>query len=86
MTEATRLSVSVNNSARGGAPSEVTLNKIIELIKSHNLDEETTKHLISMASQYPTNALYSFQKNINFMIQRAKAKRKKYEQKEDSKD
>ena len=30
------------------------------------------------------NALYSFEKNINFMIQRAKGKRNKYEQKEES--
>jgi len=78
MNEASNLSLNVvgGNRPRSTVGPQVTLDKLIEFIKSHQFDEYTTKGLIDLASTYPNNALTSFKKNFNLMVQRIRAKRK----------
>jgi len=75
MNEASSLSISFNDKPKGILPANLTLEKIIDFIRSQELDEHTTKGLIELASTYPTNAFPTFKKNINLMIQRTRAKR-----------
>lgn len=75
MNEASNLAISFNDKPKGVLPSHLTLEKIISFIQAQELDEQTTKGLIELASTYPTNAFPTFKKNINLMIQRTRAKR-----------
>ena len=61
---------------RGGLKRLLTLDDLVKMIKLQGLDEYTTNGLIELASRYPTQALPSFKRNINLMIQRVRAKRK----------
>ncbi len=56
MSDATKISISINNNSNSKAPSQITYKKAVEMINNLNLDEETTKNLIEMAAKYPTNA------------------------------
>lgn len=62
--------------SRGGLKRLLTLDNVKEMIRNHGLDEYTTNGLIELASKYPTQALPTFRKNFNLMIQRVRAKRK----------
>lgn len=78
MPEPNRLSMTMTNgqNKRNSSISPLlTLDKVIDFIRSHNFDEYTTKGLIDLASAYPNNALSSFRKNFNLMVQRVRAKR-----------
>lgn len=61
--------------SRGMQP-QLTLKKVSEWIRLQGLDEYTTEGLIELAGRYPTQALPSFKKNFNLMIQRVRQKRK----------
>jgi hypothetical protein len=54
----------------------LTLDMVCDWIKVQGLDEYTTNGLIQLARGYPTQALPSFRKNFNVMIQRVRQKRK----------
>lgn len=54
----------------------LTLDTICEWIKLQGLDDYTTNGLIELARRYPTQALPSFRKNFNLMIQRVRQKRR----------
>lgn len=55
---------------------QLTFSIISDWIKLQGLDEYTTNGLIEMASKYPTQALPSFRKNFNIMINRVREKRR----------
>jgi hypothetical protein len=55
----------------------LTLEMICDWIRKQGMDEYTTNGLIELASKYPNQALPSFRKNFNLMIQRVRQKRKK---------
>lgn len=61
---------------RSGLRRQLTLDTVKEWIKLQGFDEYTTNGLIELASRYPTQALPSFRKNFNLMIQRVRAKRR----------
>jgi hypothetical protein len=80
MTEPSRLSISVStDSARrpNNVGKMLTLDRIVEYIEKQGLDEYTTRGLIEEAAKYPHQALPSFRRNFNLMIQRVRARRKK---------
>jgi hypothetical protein len=54
----------------------LTLDTICEWIKLQGLDDYTTNGLIELARRYPTQALPTFRKNFNIMIQRVRQKRR----------
>jgi hypothetical protein len=54
----------------------LTFDTISEWIKLQGFDDYTTNGLIELASKYPTQALPSFRKNFNLMIERVRAKRR----------
>jgi len=54
----------------------LTFDIITDWIKKQGLDEYTTNGLIELASRYPTQALPSFRRNFNLMIQRVRQKRR----------
>ncbi len=56
---------------------QLTFDMISEWIRLQGLDEYTTNGLIELAGRYPTQALPSFRRNFNLMIQRVRQKRKK---------
>jgi hypothetical protein len=62
---------------RPGFRKQLTLKTVIEWIRMQGLDEYTEEGLIESASKYPTQALPSFRKNFNLMIQRVRQQRKK---------
>lgn len=55
----------------------LTLDDLVSWIRLQELDDYTTNGLIEIASRYPTHALPMFRKNINIMINRVRAKRRK---------
>jgi hypothetical protein len=59
---------------------QLTLEIISGWIKLQGFDEYTTNGLIEMASKYPTQALPSFRRNFNLMIERVRAKRRAEQQ------
>lgn len=80
MSEPTSIRASVY--VPGKSPSsrlqrQLTLEIITEWIKIQGFDEYTTKGLIELAEKYPTQALPSFRRNFNVMIERVRAKRRK---------
>ena len=62
--------------SRGGLKRLLTLDTVKEWIRLQGFDEYTTNGLIELASRYPTQALPSFRRNFNLMIQRVRAKRR----------
>lgn len=54
----------------------LTLDTICDWIKLQGLDDYTTNGLIELARRYPAQALPSFRKNFNLMIQRVRQKRR----------
>lgn len=83
MSEPSRLSISVSAESHGRTSrvgKMLTLERIVEYIEKQGLDEYTTKGLIEEASKYPHQALGSFRRNFNLMIQRVRARRKKEQQ------
>jgi hypothetical protein len=83
MSEPSRLSISVStDSARRTTHvgKMLTLERLVEYIEKQGLDEYTTKGLIEEASKYPHQALGTFRRNFNLMIQRVRARRKKEQQ------
>jgi hypothetical protein len=87
MTEAGRMDIHISIPGDDGRPKRIrrllTLDNIILYIQQQELDEYTTNGLIALAEKYPTNALPSFRKNINIMINRVRTRRRKEQQKED---
>lgn len=80
MTEVSsmKFSIQVPGASSGSSISRLTtLESVISWIKSHQLDDYTTKGLIVLASRYPNNALPLFKKNFHVMLQRVRANRKK---------
>lgn len=55
---------------------QLTLGVISDWIRIQGFDEYTTEGLIELASRYPTQALPSFRKNFNIMIDRVRQKRR----------
>jgi hypothetical protein len=55
---------------------QLTLDVVIDWIKIQGFDEYTTHGLIELAKGYPTQALPSFRRNFNLMIERVRQKRK----------
>lgn len=58
----------------------LTLDTISDWIKLQGFDDYTTNGLIDLASKYPTQALPSFRRNFNLMIERVRAKRRAEQQ------
>ncbi len=79
MSNKINMGVSVLNEGtkQTGPLRQLTLERVSQWIKLQGFDEYTTEGLIAMAAKYPTQALPSFRKNFNLMIQRVRAQRKK---------
>jgi hypothetical protein len=56
---------------------QLTLEVITDWIKIQGFDDYTTNGLIELAKRYPTQALPSFRRNFNLMIERVRSKRRK---------
>lgn len=65
---------------KGRLQRQLTLDIISDWIKLQGFDEYTTSGLIELASKYPTQALPSFRKNFNLMIERVRAKQRAEQQ------
>jgi hypothetical protein len=78
MSEPTSIkaSVYIPGKAKSKLQRQLTLEIISGWIKLQGFDEYTTNGLIELASRYPTQALPSFRRNFNLMIERVRAKRK----------
>lgn len=78
MSEATSIKASVSVAGLSGSRSRrlLTLETVITMIRNQGLDDYTTEGLIELASRYPTQALPSFRKNFNLMIDRVRQKRR----------
>lgn len=79
MSEPTSIkaSVFVPGKSSNSFNKPLTLTTISKWIKLQGFDDYTTEELIKLAGKYPTNALSSFRKNFNLMIERVRLKRKK---------
>lgn len=55
---------------------QLTLEVVTEWIKIQGFDDYTTNGLIEIAERYPTQALPSFRRNFNIMLERVRQKRK----------
>jgi hypothetical protein len=71
-----RAQVYIPGKRKGGLRQQLTLEIISNWIKLQGFDEYTTNGLIQLASKYPTQALPSFRKNFNLMIERVRTKRR----------
>jgi hypothetical protein len=78
MSEATSIKakVSIPGRTHTKLARQLTFQMISEWIRLQGLDDYTTQGLIEMASKYPTQALPSFRKNFNLMIERVRVKRR----------
>jgi hypothetical protein len=78
MSEASSIKASVNVPGKSSSKLQIqlTLEIITNWIKIQGFDEYTTQGLIELAQRYPTQALPSFRKNFNVMIERVRNKRK----------
>ena len=80
MNEPSSINVSVNIPGKTGSSKlqrQLTLEIITDWIKIQGFDDYTTKELIKLAERYPTQALHSFMRNFNIMIERVRTKRRK---------
>lgn len=59
---------------------QLTFETISDWIRLQGFDDYTTSGLIDLASKYPTQALPSFRRNFNLMIERVRAKRRAEQQ------
>lgn len=69
--------VFIPGKAKGRLQRQLTLETISEWIRLQGFDDYTTNGLIELAGRYPTQALPSFRRNFNLMIERVRAKRKR---------
>lgn len=71
-----RASVHIPGKTRGKLQKQLTLGTVKNWIRLQGLDEYTTNGLIELAEGYPTQALPSFRRNFNLMIERVREKRR----------
>lgn len=78
MNEPTSIKASVYVPGKGKTRlvRHLTFEMISEWIRLQGLDDYTTKGLINLASKYPTQALPSFRRNFNLMIERVRVQRR----------
>lgn len=84
--ESFRASVSIPGKTSTRLTRPLTFQTISNWIKLQGFDDYTTKGLIAIAARYPTQALPSFRRNFNVMIERVRQQRKKEQQKEKEND
>lgn len=80
MREAQQISVKVQIPGKENTPPlqrQLTLETVCKWIKLQGFDEYTTDGLIELAKKYPTQALPSFRRNFNLMIQRVRSQRQR---------
>lgn len=79
MSEATSIKASVimPGKNKGRLQRLLTFEVISEWIRLQGFDDYTTNGLIELAAKYPTQALPSFRKNFNLMIERVRQKRRR---------
>jgi hypothetical protein len=75
-TSSIRAQVYVPGKSGSRLQKQLTLEVITNWIKIQGFDEYTTQGLIELAQKYPTQALPSFRKNFNIMLERVRQKRK----------
>lgn len=82
MSEMSSLKASVIIPGKGKSrlQRQLTFEIISDWIKLQGFDDYTTHGLIDLASKYPTQALPSFRRNFNLMIERVRAKRRAEQQ------
>jgi len=76
-TSSIKAQVVIPGKSNGKLQKMLTLEMVTDWIKMQGFDEYTTNGLIQMAERYPTQALPSFRKNFNLMIERVRVKRRK---------
>ena len=76
-TSSIRAQVYVPGKSGSRLQRQLTLEIITEWIKIQGFDDYTTNGLIELAKRYPTQALPSFRRNFNLMIERVRSKRRK---------
>jgi hypothetical protein len=78
MSEPTSVKSTVNipGKGKGKIARQLTFEVISEWIRLQGFDDYTTNGLIALAAKYPTQALPSFRKNFNLMIERVRVKRR----------
>lgn len=76
-TSSIKAQVVIPGKSNGKLQKMLTLEMITDWIKMQGFDEYTTNGLIEMAERYPTQALPSFRRNFNLMIERVRVKRRK---------
>lgn len=75
-TSSIRAQVYVPGKSSSRLQMQLTLEVITNWIKIQGFDEYTTQGLIELAERYPTQALPSFRRNFNVMVERVRQKRK----------
>jgi len=68
-----KASVYVPGKGKSKLTRMLTFEMICDWIKLQGFDDYTTSGLIELASRYPTQALPSFRKNFNLMIERPRS-------------
>lgn len=68
--------VYVPGKGKGVFQRQLTFETICSWIRIQGFDEYTTNGLIELAAKYPTQALPSFRRNFNLMIDRVRHKRR----------
>ena len=76
-TSSIRAQVYVPGKSGSRLQRQLTLEVVVEWIKIQGFDDYTTNGLIELAKRYPTQALPSFRRNFNLMIERVRSKRRK---------
>lgn len=76
-TSSIRAQVYVPGKSGSRLQRQLTLDVITDWIKIQGFDDYTTNGLIELAKRYPTQALPSFRRNFNLMIERVRSKRRK---------
>lgn len=75
-TSSIRAQVYVPGKSSSRLQRQLTLEVIVSWIKIQGFDDYTTQGLIELAERYPTQALPSFRRNFNIMVERVRQKRK----------
>lgn len=71
-----KASVTIPGKGKTRVSRQLTFEMISEWIKLQGFDEYTTNGLIALAAKYPTQALPSYKRNFNLMIERVRVKRR----------
>ena len=71
-----KASVIIPGKGKTRVSRQLTFEMISEWIKLQGFDEYTTNGLIALAAKYPTQALPSYKRNFNLMIERVRVKRR----------